>query len=1829
MRLSEVYEQHSGGIATEDTPVGRRLSEVMQEHTPATAEPPPVQIDPQTQSILNQEAGGLAGQLAAKAGNPEAQAGVVPLPITEQVHHPAIYEDLGRSSGNRLVSATAWGSQEAMAGLTGRLKGISDALDKYFGVQRKNPNAYTDLNKYFTKNADYWDKILQDEGASGVDRAVGAAVGGLGPGMLEWMGNVPLAAATGAAEASVKGESAIKGAAKEGAKRFLLGKLLDYYSYIKNPVVRRTLGAATFSVPSLVEGQPATEVASQAVLGGVMTGGRPERAKQLSDIQQQAKAATPEVAVVSPARTSATPPLPPVEATLPTATAKTPTVEAIAKPEVQKILNNGKMKFSQKADALKAMRQRGELTTGELGAAVMSIPSELAESTSTAKTGKENPLQKLVDEYDNSTNMTESELIEKVDKITNDPEIETAIHRLRKSEEEDKAEFGLRGDSSNEEEAVVELIRRRAQPSPPAKEAQVAQTAKGEKQATEKKAARGLGEPYLTDGKSFVRADSVSYRNKAKYPYSVGRALSAQHAKLIWSEDVEVRTALAQPEKAGEGIKAVFDPSKVPIVELDPSKLKLSKDVPNFKRAASDETGEVLGNELQGEYSQLPKNPITVWERKNGDLEVISGRHRWQLAIRNGVKVPSQIVKESEGFTKEMALTLDAEANIKDGQGDVKDYAQYFRNTKIEEDTPRARSLLSRPKSKVGYVIGKSAVDDVYSALLGGKLSEAKAAAIARGAPNNDPVQHAALAKVDRMSADDLEQFARILSRTKPSDNFKATQGNLFGFDDSALLEAEAIAKEVGKETTSIKERIVAVRGALRKPDVARKMGLEFSDEASIRKEVQRLEERLGDLSRVDTTPALWQEMKKRVGLSPEPEIAVAPPEEIKPQNTKEVEQIYADSVPPTDVPIKVKLQDAVKQAIDEDLSRALEAKKAKRKYKLIKNEQELYDKEFSDTPELFINPKDPIPEMRAAWTIRFKGKGLFGGTTELSREQQRRKGADRLTPLIVEETISNVKTAAIGVRQVAKNVPKIAKFYTGRAAAVIEKTYGEPGKELAKDIREIAFQSDRHFEKQWQEMRKILDKLSRNERLEIAKIGLGRLDPKINPKLEKVNNQLLELMDKDMSAADLAGFKRLLGGEWHNLKGSGKWYPQSLNAEGQLRMKEMAQAGLGNPHIKALAEEMVAKEQAKTEEEALAKMMDWNNSRTRGTHGYFERPRTWSPPEKWLELDPEKTLPGLLEKNASLVEAAKVWGVESAEESTVQFVRAKSLIAKIQQQYGSADAESLKKWVRTNFGLSNDIPNFVTDTINILNHYETVARLGFRIPSALRNLTQGDVNLFTAPLSAHLKANAIVIFRRWSRVAEQLYQEAKLSGAVKGQKELAEVERGPTGEPQTPKASMAMFGAAEESNHIRAALIGRFSAEKQIQDLAAMKEGGTLKKILEHIKYLSINPERYLTERIKNKTFTNQITDAEVDKLWKGEKLTLDDYERIMHRASVDTQFQQNLATRSIPWRTNPFLRLGLKFKTFGVNQMRLLYEDAVKEAAKGTFAPLGKYILFSVLAGELWNLTRDAIVGGDQSLTSTMINRPEQRNLKTVAYKLANDFFDGAGVGILSDMAYGVGNFLLGPVGQTGKNITEWASNLKHPWTATQKLVKKELAVSRDIEGLTARADKLFFNHNNRFFEYKRWRDRSFEWQDQQKNPTAIQQIGRGAKEALIGRPKYSTILPYEYAARQITLGDVDDAADYLADQIRNDNRDKKEILNSVKSSMRNYSPMGHISKEDGGEFLSQFTLKDRQEGVRIQKEWIADYNKAIYEAFKKANKPKPTPNSPTKSRRPKLRP
>jgi hypothetical protein len=293
------------------------------------------------------------------------------------------------------------------------------------------------------------------------------------------------------------------------------------------------------------------------------------------------------------------------------------------------------------------------------------------------------------------------------------------------------------------------------------------------------------------------------------------------------------------------------------VQEFPVSRIELSEDVPQFKENANDE-GVV--EPLQGEsYRRTPANPIVVWERTNGRYEVITGRHRLALAKRLGeATIPTQIVREADGFTREQALILDAESNILDEKGAVRDYATYFRFRKLSQEEADAKGLRGNVKGRHGFALGKYAEDNLYGAWRNGRITDAKAAAIAEAAPNNDGLQTAALAHAKGLSPDELTSLVRQMASRATTR--KQVQGDMFGFDDSDMREMAERSKAAEKIRQQIKDRILAVKGAIRRPDQAKQMGLS-GDMKAVQAEVQKLEGELAAWEKWFTDPELGRQV--------------------------------------------------------------------------------------------------------------------------------------------------------------------------------------------------------------------------------------------------------------------------------------------------------------------------------------------------------------------------------------------------------------------------------------------------------------------------------------------------------------------------------------------------------------------------------------------------------------------------------------------------------------------------------------------------------------------------------------------------------------------------------------------------------------------------------------------------------------------------------------------------------------------------------------------------------------------------------------------------------
>lgn len=313
-------------------------------------------------------------------------------------------------------------------------------------------------------------------------------------------------------------------------------------------------------------------------------------------------------------------------------------------------------------------------------------------------------------------------------------------------------------------------------------------------------------------------------------------------------------------ELSPDGHKVVAVEFPVAQIEVDPVL------VPQFKNDADETTGEVRGEELKGTRYERPSNPIVIWQLRNGRNIVVTGRHRFALAKRLGEQtIPATIVREADGFTRQHAITLDAEFNIRDGNGSVDDYANYIENTpQLTEEEARARGLLDRAKGQAAWHLARSASDDLKALYKAGKIAEREAVAIASSAPGDAGAQ--AIGSKFALAGRNAAFIRNVIKASQAAAGQRATTLDLFGNDDAAMQEMEAQAERASQFEREIAEQIRAVQGAAKRPDVARKLGVDVQDPAGIALKIIELKNELARWANWPLHPDLVARVK---GLPP------------------------------------------------------------------------------------------------------------------------------------------------------------------------------------------------------------------------------------------------------------------------------------------------------------------------------------------------------------------------------------------------------------------------------------------------------------------------------------------------------------------------------------------------------------------------------------------------------------------------------------------------------------------------------------------------------------------------------------------------------------------------------------------------------------------------------------------------------------------------------------------------------------------------------------------------------------------------------------------------
>jgi len=334
-----------------------------------------------------------------------------------------------------------------------------------------------------------------------------------------------------------------------------------------------------------------------------------------------------------------------------------------------------------------------------------------------------------------------------------------------------------------------------------------------------------------------------------------------------------------KPKAVAPGELGIVD---VPVRQVEDGAVALRPGLMQFKEMLNQETGESASHKetIAGKWDDVKAGNLLLWEPKDPKAYGLTGAEKYIVADGHGRVnyarkaggirgFNAQIVREEDGYKAQDAMILAAEKNITDGKGTVYDHAKFTRNVAatLGEAEAVARAQEAGIGRRPGVSIGLLASDATYEAFINERISAEQAAAIAQAAPRDEALQRAGIAQAakGRKPAVIANYLKAIQARmgAKPS----AKQLDLFGADDSAMLEMEAQADRATAIQKELQEQVTAVQSAARRPETAKKLGVDVKDPEGIQKRVAELKV---ELARWENWPMHPDLVARVTGVAPE-----------------------------------------------------------------------------------------------------------------------------------------------------------------------------------------------------------------------------------------------------------------------------------------------------------------------------------------------------------------------------------------------------------------------------------------------------------------------------------------------------------------------------------------------------------------------------------------------------------------------------------------------------------------------------------------------------------------------------------------------------------------------------------------------------------------------------------------------------------------------------------------------------------------------------------------------------------------------------------------------
>ena len=795
-----------------------------------------------------------------------------------------------------------------------------------------------------------------------------------------------------------------------------------------------------------------------------------------------------------------------------------------------------------------------------------------------------------------------------------------------------------------------------------------------------------------------------------------------------------------------------------------------------------------------------------------------------------------------------------------------------------------------------------------------------------------------------------------------------------------------------------------------------------------------------------------------------------------------------------------------------------------------------------------------------------------------------------------VVETTADTKTNAIKA-----NVKEASVEPTGTVDAIRRNVlraedavgfWGTAGKKVQRDLREISARTAINVGNTSQNIRNILKGLNSKEKVIVSQLTDKAISKKGQPRrlVERARLLTVELDLMQIEAQDVGLRKQEL---------TGKAFPQVPNKKGKAFLEEAEVKGAKSHRVFAWAQNKVTEGKFDTVDSAIAALQNYRRTRLRGTEGYFEGKRTIELDLDMREWSPDKVLSGIVEGGWEAIEGARQWGVTK----DGNFKAIRTSIERIRSEVGNDQANLLEDYIKAQYGQSR-ASVAARKWSKKARAVQFVGKLALSPLTITRNmLDRYAKGLSHGTIGTNIRATLKFppFLNRWLNTSQKIQDEMIRQGAVLGHGHLSEgFASGGTisrfiGQP---------FALSERGNQTYIALVKKLQLEADIKRLHEMGgETGTVGKMYDRM--LGIIGKSQLQTR--SRVFTD-LTNEQLAEVMTQEKIDDDVMAEVLHRVVTDSAFPLTLASKRMWWGNRPFVKTMTQFKVWSADQMRFIYKDVLKYTiTTGDPSRLARFILGTWLAGELYNIARDFLTDKDESLLSTLRD-PDGRNVKKISKSVGNALVDGGIIGMLADLTYGITDWAFGPTVGSLESIARTAIAVKNDPATTidgfKKFILEDIPAAKQAQGVLDRIDRTFFEkEENLTANYIKWRRRSFDFRKKKGELTTVE---RATGRIVLGRPTRlpgPRTLSLEMIARQVLVGDIDDAADYIVGIFKDTKPEKlKDLRASFRQSMINNSPLGNMRKEDIPEFLNQFSKEGQDEIKSLQLQWRRNYNSAL---------------------------